>query len=383
MFIQLLVIITFLLVIDYVVFIYKISTDWEKKNEAEILVTNNLPFLSIVIAARNEELRITKCLENITANDYPIDKYEIIVIDDHSEDETYSLLNTSNIPNLRIFPLENFLIEGERIISYKKKALELGVKMAYGDYILFTDADVIVPKTWIGTMLLYITQYQKKIVTGPIQYESDGSFLQDFQALDVAGTMVWTASGIWSQKTYLANGANMIVEKSAYFEFYDQAGQNQVSGDDVFLIQSIALENPNDVDFIKSRRVLVTTFPETSWKNLLGQRLRWASKTNSYPNGAIKRRVIFLFFFYLFLVFAIFWSIALENNYLGLTLSIIFMKTLVELFLFRKAQNISKPSLITRALPLYSITQMLFFLVVASYSMVKSSINWKERIIKA
>ena len=51
----------------------------------------NQPFVSIIVAARNEEKNIGICLESLLKQNYPVDKYEIIVVDDHSEDDTSTI----------------------------------------------------------------------------------------------------------------------------------------------------------------------------------------------------------------------------------------------------------------------------------------------------
>jgi glycosyltransferase involved in cell wall biosynthesis len=52
------------------------------------------PFISIIIAARNEEKNIGSCIQSIINQTYPANKFEIIITDDHSSDKTVSIVQS-------------------------------------------------------------------------------------------------------------------------------------------------------------------------------------------------------------------------------------------------------------------------------------------------
>lgn len=106
-------------------------------------------FVTIVVPARNEEARISECIRSIAQNDYPIDKYEIIAVNDRSEDKTGKLLESlkSEIPNLIVLHND----EKKKIANLQGKpgALQLAINRCHGDVIVMTDADCTVGKRWI------------------------------------------------------------------------------------------------------------------------------------------------------------------------------------------------------------------------------------------
>ena len=108
-----------------------------RKRKYRLLSENELPFISVLIPARNEERSIKKCAESLLKQDYP--RFEVLVLDDNSEDRTFEILKEleSKYSNLRIIkgkPLE----EGW---TGKNFACHQLYKESKGEYILFTDAD--------------------------------------------------------------------------------------------------------------------------------------------------------------------------------------------------------------------------------------------------
>ncbi|HRP43580.1 MAG TPA: glycosyltransferase, partial [Ginsengibacter sp.] len=109
--------------------------------------------VSVIISARNEEKRIGKCLESLALQNYPPESFEIIVINDFSEDNTSQVVRSfsAGFPQLRLIELSDF-VRKEDIWSYKKKAIETGISQAKGTLIITTDADCVMPRTWISTI---------------------------------------------------------------------------------------------------------------------------------------------------------------------------------------------------------------------------------------
>jgi cellulose synthase/poly-beta-1,6-N-acetylglucosamine synthase-like glycosyltransferase len=102
-----------------------------------------LPRVSIVIPARNEERNVEEALQSVLALDYG--NLEIDVVDDRSTDRTGEILDrmAAANPRLRVVHVRE-LPPGW---LGKNHALELGGRKATGDYLLFTDADVVLEPT--------------------------------------------------------------------------------------------------------------------------------------------------------------------------------------------------------------------------------------------
>jgi len=254
---------------------------WDDTQEWEV-PENYIPQkkVSIVIAARNEENCIQKCIDSILKNNYPKSLFEIIIVNDHSEDSTAQKVKEYSDSNITLVNLSE--------VSGKKYALEAGIKQASGEIIACTDAN------------------GSKCIAGPINYDCDKSLLQRFQFLDALNNMCVTANGIRKKSYYMANGANLFFSKAVFQEVGGYSNKAKLaSGDDMFLIQEIANRYPNNVHFLKSNQATVLTQPESSLQNLKEQRTRWATKSKSYINKKIMRIQGFVFVFVLLILISL------------------------------------------------------------------------------
>jgi cellulose synthase/poly-beta-1,6-N-acetylglucosamine synthase-like glycosyltransferase len=106
----------------------------------------SLPFISIIIPAKNEEKLIRSCLNSLKALDYPKDKLEIIVVDGLSTDQTDTVAREL----------------GATVISNVKQTVSpgrnIGFENAKGELIAFTDADCIIDKNWLTNCVKYFEQ---------------------------------------------------------------------------------------------------------------------------------------------------------------------------------------------------------------------------------
>ena len=155
---------TFLIEIIFIFLIifYLILSIWLfcsiKKLRSETSHTTSdqtFPMVSIVIAARNEEKNIKQCLEKCVNQAYPSIKFEIVVVNDRSEDKTAKIIKKFAIDykNVRLINIEALPAEYKN--SGKKYALKQGIENSKGEIILLTDADCL-PKTgWIKGIVQY------------------------------------------------------------------------------------------------------------------------------------------------------------------------------------------------------------------------------------
>jgi len=105
------------------------------------------PTVSIVTAARNEEKNIRACLESLAQLDYPEAKLEIIVVDDGSTDATAAIIRdyAVNYPEIKTLTAQ----QGTDRLRGKANAIAQGIDISTGDIILMTDADCVVPPSWV------------------------------------------------------------------------------------------------------------------------------------------------------------------------------------------------------------------------------------------
>jgi cellulose synthase/poly-beta-1,6-N-acetylglucosamine synthase-like glycosyltransferase len=83
----------------------------------------------------------------------------------------------------------------------------------------------------------------------------------------------------------MCNGANLGYKKSLFKELNGFEGNTNIaSGDDIFLLEKAIKKYPKQVLYLKSELAVVKTKPQSSLKDLVSQRIRWAAKTSSYSN---------------------------------------------------------------------------------------------------
>lgn len=338
------------------------------------------PLISVIIVARNEAERVGSCLRSIIQNDYPIDKYEIILVDDHSDDDTLSIALSLGIQNLQVIRLSDQEVFNDHIRSYKKMAQKRAADSARGEFLLFTDADVIVPKLWIRQMTTYVKNGNLMMATGTVRYDIHANdLLAVFQALDVAGTMIMTQAGIQSKMWHLANGANMIVDKNVYLNTQNDLRHDLASGDDVFLIQAIAGINASTVGFVKSMDACVTTYPEKSVEALMEQRIRWGTKTGAYNNFILKSKISLVYFFQLILLTILLYGVFGNGTFLEIFFLCLMLKVGIDVLVLNRARKDFQLPIPLFYLPIVSVLHWFYLIILGTLSLTRKKYNWKGR----
>lgn len=246
----------------------------EKSIEA---ISHKSPRVSILIAARNEAENIERLLDSIGQNNYPKDAFEIVVVDDHSSDKTQAIASSWSKEHLS-FQLKLIKAKGEG----KKQAIAEGLRHCESDIVLQTDADCVVLEDWIRNMVLPFEDPTISLVAGPVALRPAQGVFQKLQAMEFS-SLIASSIGL-SRKGWsiMANAANLAYRKSAREALTFE--ERSASGDDVFFIQQLANSNPKTIYYTSDASTLVSTYPKNTFKSLLQQRVRWASKTSEYPN---------------------------------------------------------------------------------------------------
>ena len=259
--------------------------------------------ISVVIAARNEEKNIPALLHALSAQQYPVDIWELIIIDDQSSDSTYDLLSAYSGP----VRLKLLRLSADTSQAHKKRALETGIAHATGKLIVTTDADCIFGPKWLHTIAAYYESSGRRCIAAPVQYLAANMPLAVFQTLDFITLQGITGASLASGLHLMSNGANFIFERNLFFEVGGYAGIDTTpSGDDMLLMQKIESAFPGSTGYLKSRDAIVYTHPMPSLRSFLNQRIRWASKTGSYRDKNTFRILLLVYLLNLcFLILAL------------------------------------------------------------------------------
>ncbi len=293
---------------------------------------SSITTISVIIPARNEEKNIGALLQALQQQTYPNHLFEVIVVDDHSTDETATI--TQQFPFAKLIRLKE-----DNINSYKKKAIETGIAAATGELIVTTDADCLPPPDWLKTIAAFKEEREAVFIAAPVSITCNSSLLQVFQAMDFMVLQGITGAVVNKRQMSMCNGANLAYERKAFYEVNGFAGIDSIaSGDDMLLMYKISKQYSDRIHYLKSKDAIVSTQPAATWKEFIQQRIRWASKAAKYQDKRIFPVLLLVYLFNLsFLVLAIFsfWNTSPMNIGTGFwLLGLLVAKTMVELPLF-------------------------------------------------
>lgn len=239
---------------------------------------------SIVIPARNEAENIATLLHCLLAQHYNKQCIEIIVVDDYSTDNTAAIVATfaQQHPQIKLLELSK-IVSNKNINSYKKKAIELAIAESQFDWIITTDADCTMGNNWLNSFNNYIQNTKAIFIAAPVAFTSNGSCLHNFQQLDFLGLQGITGAAVSAGIHAMCNGANLCYKKDAFcavngFKEIDTIA----SGDDMLLMTKMKKHFPNKLGYLFCKQAIVSTAPLNTVGAFMQQRVRWASKTNSY-----------------------------------------------------------------------------------------------------
>ena len=152
---------------------------------------------SVIIPARNEADTIESCLSSVLWQNYPPELFEVIVINDHSTDQTEHIIRKlqQQHSNLVLLNLVD-LLDGSPLNAYKKKAIELAIEQSNGEWMVTTDADCMVNANWLQQYDALISKEQPVFVAAPVMFTNNHSFLSVFQLLDFISLQGITAAAV-------------------------------------------------------------------------------------------------------------------------------------------------------------------------------------------
>ena len=242
---------------------------------------------AVLVPFRNEATHLPTLVQDLLAQDYPADRYEIILLDDHSTDGSAGAAGAQDVKgNLRVLRLQDHPAYATTI-AHKKAALQLGVDHTTAELIVTTDADCRWPAGTL-TALNRVAQAGHDVVLGPVGVAPVHGVCSAFQALDVLGYQLFTAASAAAGTPALANGAHLAFRRTAFAGVGGYAGVDHLpSGDDVLLLHKFVAAGMR-VACSTVPAAMVTTKPEAGWEAMLRQRIRWAGKTGNYGSAALR-----------------------------------------------------------------------------------------------
>lgn len=350
---------------------------WESIHKAQQTIKTPITKVSVIVPARNESNNITKCLACIIKQEYPKNLFEIIVVDDCSDDNTIETATSE---------FDNYNFENGLVIDLKKdkktgkkEAISKGVLSSKGELIITTDADCIMNRFWIQSFVNCYETFEPNIISGPVTLKSENTFFQKLQSLELCGLSLISGASIQNNLPLMANGANLCFEKKSFLEINGYKNNLSIpSGDDIFLVLGILKAQKKKAIYLKNPKAIVYTDANNSFSEFYQQRKRWASKSANLPSLYIKWIGFIVLALNLMLLLG-FGMLLFSNEFNVIVfISIFGLKSIVDFFFLLTATSYFNK---TKLMLLFPIGAIINILNVSLFGMVGffGTYNWKGR----
>ena len=248
--------------------------------------------LAIVVACKNEEDNLPLLFSSIERQ-HSMPK-EIIFVDDNSTDNTFAILLdfAKKLPNVIVLQSTG---------NGKKAALIEGVKHCTAKYVLFTDADCILPDEYCLNAKIFLTTHSVDMLLGGVKlhylssnFEGDFSRKTEisdfalnpfkaFEILDLGSLQAVSAGSAMMGCPIMCNGANMIVRRDIYLEHISGIRTDIPSGDDMFMLHNIKAAN-GKIFYLFRPELIISTRGNDNPLSFFTQRKRWIGKLPAYTD---------------------------------------------------------------------------------------------------
>ena len=323
------------------------------------------PFISVVVAARNEESFIGECLESLVRQTYPANRFEIIVVDDDSEDGTREVVEGFRNRNAQV----RVLTPGpeDEGLKAKKRPMNAGIRGSRGEVVMTTDADCRVLPTWVAsTAACFGPGVVGVIGFSQVNRSNHHTLIQKLQGVDFLALMSAAAGAANMGVPWAGSGQNLAYRRSLFEASggFRDIGQRP-SGDDVLLLQLFRRTGLGRIVFNTDPGSFNTTDRVESLPGFLGQRSRWAS------NAAYQVRLNRPFFLYIASLFLthLLIPVALvhalyQGKFLGVPLLCFLTKSLADFAVLLRGASLFKRFDLLSVFPIWTILQYPYIIFV-------------------
>jgi cellulose synthase/poly-beta-1,6-N-acetylglucosamine synthase-like glycosyltransferase len=321
--------------------------------------------LSIIIAAKNEEKNIDTLFEHLEKLDYPVENFEVILVDDNSDDNTYSLiqLRIENKTNYKLLKAEQKEFEG------KRGALQIGIQNAQNNFIVITDADCKPESNWLKSIAGKLDDGYD-FVFGVAPIESGKYLAEKLAAFENLRNSFLSIAAVGLNLPYSAAARSFAFRKKSFERIGGYSNTTQtISGDDDLLLCE-AVKNKMLIGTLIDPEAFVFSSAPQNFDDYLKQKRRHIKTSLHY----LFKQKIFLGFWHLLNLICLF-SILLAFLFPALLLPF-FVKLFFDFFIVIKYQYD-----LGHNFKLYELIylQILFeiFIVVNFFNSFSKSPKWK------
>lgn len=371
---------TILLMLVYAALILFFLYGWMRLQEFQPKSVLPSTRVTVIIPVRNEERNILNILRDLREQTFPHALLEVIVVDDHSTDNTAKVVQDFGWRNVRVLVLGIDHPQTHPGRANKKYGIQQAVNQATGELMITTDADCHVGANWVSTIVQYYEQHHPVMIAGLVNYFPDTTFLGKFQTLDFLSLVGIGAACIQNGFYNLCNGANLAYTKEAFMAVDGFAGVDHIpSGDDMMLMHKLARAFPGRIASLKNKSAIVYTHTEKDLAGFWHQRVRWTSKSTHYDDQRITAILSFVYAYNAIMLLVMVLGFFLPGV-LKLSIWMFLLKICVDtIFTYAVARFFHRGNLLWWFLPIQALHVV--YIVVIAPAGVFGKYNWKGRTV--
>jgi poly-beta-1,6-N-acetyl-D-glucosamine synthase len=352
---------------SYCILLILLYIGWRRAVRIEAPKGTSQRLISVVIPVRNEQHNIQNLLDSLRKQSYK--DFEVVVVNDHSTDQTETLLNNCEAPWLTVIPNAG---------QGKKAAITSGVIVAKGDIIATTDGDCIVPLNWLRKINEAFQNDNTVFVFGAVAFADRKTFFSDLQSIEFSSLIGSAASSAFLGLPTMCNGANLAYRRRTFMEVGGyEANQHIASGDDEFLMRKIYAKYPMGVQFISDKNSTVVTSPQPSLQSFFRQRIRWAAKWRFNTSVYTQLLAFLIFAVNVMVIVAV---IHLAISFSWMMIGLLFAKLFLEAVFLRDVCRFLNQRWNWLAFTVLQVAYP-FYVIITAISSLFISISWKGRKI--
>jgi 1,2-diacylglycerol 3-beta-glucosyltransferase len=262
------------------------------------VVPDRYPAITVLVAARNEEKNIGRCMRALLQQDYPADRMQIIVVNDDSEDRTLAIMETMAREHPGRVTIVSTVPE-QTHAKGKARAIAQGMDHAEGEFVLLTDADCAPPVTWARAVAEYFNAGVD--VCGGFTVIEAHDLFSTTQQLDWIHLQTLGSCALALSYPVGVIGNNFSFRRAAYEAVGGYRGVQFTVTEDFALFRAM-VEHGSKAIFPCDFQAQMLTLPCATMTDMLSQKHRW---TRGGMRNTIPGYTIFVVAFFMLVAFSI------------------------------------------------------------------------------